>query len=214
MYIPPHFRVEDPAKLTAFMQQHSFATLVTVDEDAPFASHLPFLLRPGEGDHGTLFSHMARANPQWVHFTPDTEVMVIFDGPHSYISPSWYQSDVAVPTWNYAVVHAYGIPRVISGYERVVEMLRDTVATFEGPRENPWPGELPEAFRDRLVQEIVAFEIPITRVEGKFKLGQNRSIWDVRSVYNALSRSEDPENRALAELMRKECDVSGDGEVN
>jgi transcriptional regulator len=107
MYIPPAFRVEDFGKLTAFIQQHSFATVVTHDGSAPFASHLPMLFRPEIGERGTLVSHMARANPQWKHFTAGIEVLAVFHAPHTYISPSWYQSGPAVPTWNYAAVHAY-----------------------------------------------------------------------------------------------------------
>src|SRR6187402_1806535 len=102
MFIPPAFRVDDPRKLAAFMQQHSFATLITSDGTAPFASHLPVLRRPEVGPHGTLVSHMARANPQWQHFAAGSEVLVVFHGPHTYISPAWYHIQPAVPTWNYA----------------------------------------------------------------------------------------------------------------
>ena len=118
MYIPPAFRIEDASKLAAFIQQYSFATLVTHDGAAPFASHLPMLFHPQAGGHGTLLSHMARANPQWRHFASGAEVLAIFHGPHNYISPSWYQTGPAVPTWNYATVHAYGVPAVINERDR------------------------------------------------------------------------------------------------
>lgn len=148
MYIPPAFRTEDAEKLAALIQKHSFATLITHDGSAPFASHLPMLFDPESGSHGTLVSHMARANPQWQHFASGAEVLAIFHGPHSYISPSWYASGPAVPTWNYATVHAYGVPVIISEHERVVALLDETVAAHESTFEQPWKGDIPAEFRD------------------------------------------------------------------
>src|SRR6266849_6044575 len=115
MYIPQAFRKEDVRTLHTFMQAYSFATLVTQQNGVPFATHLPFLLDNGHGPHGTLLAHMARVNPQWHDFDSAQEVLVIFQGPHAYISPSWYEDDVAlsVPTWNHLVVHAYVTPRRI-----------------------------------------------------------------------------------------------------
>jgi transcriptional regulator len=210
MYIPTAFQVEDELKLASFMQRHSFATLVTDDGAAPFASHLPMLWRQEGGSHGTLAAHMARANPQWQHFASGRQALVIFHGPHSYISPSWYKTKVAVPTWNYAVVHAYGVPLVIHEYERIGTLLREMVSVFESAFEKPWPGELPDDFRNKMIHGIVAFEIPITRLEGKFKLGQNRPPEDLRGVVQALSHADDPDSRLLAEMMRRECRVSSE----
>lgn len=207
MYIPPAFRVEDASKLAAFIQQHSFATLITHDGTAPFASHLPMLFRPDVGSHGTLVSHMARANPQWQHFASGGEVLAIFHGPHSYISPSWYQTELAVPTWNYATVHAYGVPTVFSEHERVFSLLRETVSAYEVSFAQPWRGDLPDEFRDKLMHGIVAFEIPVTRIEGKFKLGQNRPEADTQGVFDALSRSNDADSLAVARMMLTECKV-------
>lgn len=207
MYIPPAFRVEDSSKLAALMKQHSFATLVTYGEAAPFASHLPMLFRADDGNHGKLVSHMARANPQWKHFVSGKEALAIFHGPHCYISPSWYQTPLAVPTWNYAVVHAYGVPKIISDHEQVISLLKETTAAYEGIFEQPWTGDIPEEFRDKLIQGIVAFEIPIERIEGKFKLSQNRSAEDIQSVVDALSHSDDESSKAVAQMMRTECEV-------
>jgi transcriptional regulator len=204
MYIPSAFRIEDVAKLAAFIQRHSFATLITSDGGTPFASHLPVLFRPEAGGHGTLVSHMARSNPQWQHFASGVEALTIFHGPHAYISPSWYATEPAVPTWNYAAVHAYGVPCPITDYARIVQLLQETVSLFEASRDTPWPGELPADYRDKLIQGIVAFEIPVSRIEGKFKLGQNRSSADLQGVFDALSGSDDAESRAVAELMRAE----------
>jgi len=202
------FHVEDAGKLAVFIKSHSFATLITHDGSAPFASHLPILFRPESGPHGTLVSHMARANPQWRHFASGTEALVVFHGPHSYISPSWYETSPAVPTWNYAVVHAYGVPTVFSEHERVISLLRETVAAHEASLEHPWPGDLPDDFRDKLIQGIVAFEIPVTRMEGKFKLGQNRSAADIRGVFEALTCSGGSDGLALARMMSTECGVA------
>jgi transcriptional regulator len=207
MYIPSAFRIEDAAKLAAFIRRHSFATLITHDGTAPFASHLPMLFHPETGARGTLVSHMARANPQWRHFAAGGEALAIFHGPHSYISPSWYQTAPAVPTWNYAAVHACGVPAVISEPERVVSLLQETVSAYEAAFERPWPGDLPADYRDRLMQAIVAFEMPVTRIEGKFKLGQNRSAADTEGVFDALSRSGDAGSLALAQLMLTECNL-------
>jgi transcriptional regulator len=207
MYIPPAFRIEDAAKLAAFMQRHSFATLITHDGAAPLANHLPMLLRADAGAHGVLVSHMARANPQWQHFASDSEALAVFHGPHSYISPSWYQTEPAVPTWNYATVHAYGVPSIIHDHERVASLLRETVSLYEASFQQPWPGDLPDDYREKMMRGIVAFEIPIARIEGKFKLGQNRSTADLQGVFDALSHSADPDSRALAQIMLSECDV-------
>jgi transcriptional regulator len=205
MYIPSSFRVEDTAKLAAFMQRYSFATFITHDGNAPFATHLPMLFRPEAGGHGTLLSHMARANPQWQHFASGREALAIFHGPHSYISPSWYKVEPSVPTWNYASVHAYGVPKTFSEHERIVSLLREIVSVYESSFEKPWPGILPDDYRDKMIKNIVAFEVPLTRLEGKFKLGQGRSAADTQGVFEALSRSEDADSRALAQLMRTEC---------
>ena len=204
MYIPTAFRVESPGKLAGLIRTHSFATLVTHDGQSSFASHLPVLHHPNADSHGVLLSHMARANPQWKHFANGQEVLVIFQGPHSYISPSWYQTPLAVPTWNYAVAHAYGIPEIISDQQRLLELLQETISIFETPLPEPWNGDLPAEFRDKLMQAIVGFEIRISRIEGKFKLGQNRSAEDSQGVYNALSNTADTDSRMLAEMMLAE----------
>ena len=210
MYIPSAFRVEDVGKLTAVIQRYNFATLITCDGAAPFASHLPMLFNPGAGCHGTLVSHMARANPQWQHFASVREVLVVFQGPHSYISPSWYKTEPAVPTWNYVAVHAYGIPIVLDEPERVLSLLHETVLAHESSFKQPWPGTLPKEYRDKLIQNIVAFEISLTRIEGKFKLGQNRSAADLKGVFDALSSSDNIDHHALAKIMATECDIGKD----
>ncbi len=204
MYIPAAFRVESPDKLAGLIRDHSFATLVTHDGRSCFASHLPMLYDPDAGPHGTLVAHMARANPQWRHFAGQQEALAIFHGPHAYISPSWYRSSPAVPTWNYATVHAYGVPVIIENSERLAALIDETVETYEKSLPEPWDGHLPDEFRTGLMQAIVGFEIPVSRIEGKFKLGQNRSAEDLKGVYDALSGSPDFGDKALAGMMVSE----------
>lgn len=199
MYSPDAFKMEDKDVLFAFMEQHSFATIVSHDDEAPVATHVPVLLRR---DKGTLVSHIARANPQWKHFAQGKEVLVIFTGPHAYISPAWYASQPAVPTWNYTAVHVYGKPRIVSDQEEFAAMLRELVEYHESSREPRWDGALPEEYRDGLMRAIVGVEIEITRIEGKFKLSQNRPA-DAVGVIKALQSSADQTEREVAELMKR-----------
>ncbi len=197
MYVPAPFKQEDAAEIAAFMRRHSFATLVTHDGKAPFATSVPVIAKPNK-----LLAHIARANPQWKHFAEGREVLVIFNGPHAYISPAWYKTSPAVPTWNYAAVHAYGVPRIISDHDRLAAMLEELVEIHEAGRENRWAYDLPAEYRDKMIAGIVGFEIEITRIEAKYKLNQNRSAEDVNSVIATLSASPDQTERELAEMMR------------
>ena len=200
MYIPKAFREDDISKLYNFIQAYSFATLVTQHEGMPFATHLPFLLDPERGPNGILLAHMARANPQWHDFASAQEVLVIFQGPHTYISPSWYEVELSVPTWNYAVVHAYGLPHLIEDGEELYKLLKTLIQTHEANFEKPWPFQLPDDYLQRMMRGIVGFEIEITRLEGKFKLSQNRTETERENVIAALQESTN--TVALAELMR------------
>jgi len=203
MYIPKFNAVTDQALLHDLMRQFSFATLVTTHDGVPYATHLPFLVYPDAGPQGTLVAHLARANGQWRDFAEEREALVIFQGAHAYISPSWYAERVSVPTWNYAVVHAYGVPRVIEDETRVLAVLQALVDQHEGGFEEPWPMDLPEEYLHRQIKAIVAFELPITRLEGKFKLSQNRSAEDQRRVVEALSSSADASAQAVGAMMRE-----------
>jgi transcriptional regulator len=208
MYIPTSFQVEDLPTLQAVMRRYSFATLISVIDGAPFATHLPLLLRESPlSPYGTLVGHLARANPHWRQFT-DHEALVLFQGPHSYISPSWYPtaaSKPTVPTWNYVSVHAYGTPQIRDDAEWLTAQLDDLVATYEAAQPQPWSAILPDDYRDRQLKAIVGFELPIRRLEGKFKLGQNRAPADQQSVFAALSESPYPESRDLAQFMPGLC---------
>ena len=201
MYTPSAFQVTDPAELAAFMRRHSFATLVTHDGTAPHATHVPVVLEDG-GPHGTLVTHLSRGNPQWRHAADGQEVLVIFTGPHAYVSPQWFQTSPAVPTWNYTAVHAYGRARIIEDPARLVARLGTLVETFEAGRVDRWDGALPPDYRDRLLHGIVGLEVAITRLEGKWKLGQNRPE-DMPGVIAALAHSPDQTERETAALMER-----------
>jgi transcriptional regulator len=202
MYIPKHFQVTDRTLLNGLMERFSFATLVTTHEGRPFATHLPFLVYPDAGDLGLLAGHMARANDQWRDFANGSEALAIFQGQHAYISPSWYQAHPSVPTWNYMVVHAYGVPRVIEDEARVREVLGALVDKHEGAFDEPWRMDgLTDDYLGKMTRGIVAFELPIARLEGKFKLSQNRPETDQRRVVETLASSTDPLERELAAAM-------------
>lgn len=204
MYLPKSFEVTDPDKLGEIIRRFSFATLITTAEGVPFATHLPILHRVQPGAAGTLVGHVARANPQWQHFVNQTESLAIFSGPHAYISPAWYATELAVPTWNYIAVHAYGVPRVIEDEVWLESLLDEMVQRYESNRPQPWPNQLPEDFRRNLLKSIVGFEMPISRIEGKFKLSQNRPEQDRANVVRELNGSTNPDSRAVADWMRVE----------
>jgi transcriptional regulator len=190
MYIPNSFRAEELDQLHGLMRQHSFATLITQHEGAPFATHLPFLVDGERGPHGTLLAHMARANPQWRDFADGREALVIFQGPHAYVSPSWYEAHPSVPTWNYAAVHAYGIPRIVADDDTLYRMLAALVETHEASFARPWRLELPADYLAK-----------ISRLEGKLKLSQNRAESDRRRVAAALGHSDDPLSIEVGMMM-------------
>jgi transcriptional regulator len=201
MYIPKPFSIEERAALHAMIRRDSFAALITTDADgAPFATHLPFLLDAEAGEAGTLRAHMARANPQWRHFEAGREALVVFQGPHAYISPSWYAPQPAVPTWNYEAVHAYGVPRLLDE-AGLKTLLYATVAHYEGGGEEGWRFEMGPEYVEQMMRGIVGFEIPLARLEGKRKMSQNRSETDRRQVAAALSASGRAGDREVAERM-------------
>jgi transcriptional regulator len=191
MYVPGRFAETDSAAMQRFVAAHAFATLITAPlppsgAAVPFASHLPLLLDPGRGAHGALRGHMARANPQWRHFAEGGEVLAIFSGPHAFVSSLWSaEPSAAVPTWNYVAVHVYGRARVLDSDAAALGVLAELMATFQ-PEGNPVPLDPPAPLAKKLVQAIVAFEIEVTRWEGKSKLSQNRTEEDRRRIEDAL----------------------------
>lgn len=199
MYVPTNFRQENVAELHALMRSYPFALLVTSQEEKPFATHLPFLLDTERGEYGTLRGHLARANPHWQQFDESREALVVFQGPHAYVSPAWYTVSPAVPTWNYAVVHAYGVVRIV-GEEGLYTILRDSLTTFDPDAEIE---TLPEDFVARMMRSIVGFEIEITRLEGKAKMSQNKSREDQERVIAALEQSSAPLDRETGLWMQE-----------
>lgn len=200
MYIPPSFAVTDQKTLFDFVDRHSFAMLFSQDEHGPVASHLPLLL---DRESGRLFGHFARANTHWQTAVERT-VLVVFHGPHAYISPSWYAAQNVVPTWNYVAVHATGTLRLIEDPAHVRDILERTVTKYESPRAKPWSTSSPEPeFLEKLQAAIVGFEIEVTQWEGKWKLSQNHPEERRERVISALQSSSQPDDRAVAELMRE-----------
>jgi transcriptional regulator len=198
MYIPVLNRVDDKTRINSFIHANGFATVITQYDGRLCASHLPVLFDETTEGHGVLRSHMARANEQWRHFDSSQEVLCIFHGPHSYISPSSYVMQETVPTWNYAVVHVYGMAAVVEDAAVLRQIVTDTTTKYESHRPVPWKITLPEAALAAMLNAIVGFTIQITRIEAKFKLGQNRSQADQSGMLRDLQASPDPGSRQLA----------------
>jgi transcriptional regulator len=201
IYLPRHFAVTDCAQLRAVMEAHPFATLVSADADGPHFTHLPLVVR-ASGAALTLLGHVARANPHADRLRDGDPVVAIFHGPNGYVSPRWYTTREAVPTWNYIVVHAHGrLSRVddSAGKERVLKAL---IETYDPAYRAQWDDDLSEDFRSRMKGAIVGLQIAVERLEGKFKLSQNRPAQDRANVVAALDGGDAGE-RALAAWMRR-----------
>lgn len=202
MYTPPSYREDDPAVLHDLIRRNNFGILFSSGPDGPVATHLPFSLDAHRGEHGTLVAHMARANPHWRSFAPDREVLAVFAGPHAYISPTWYEEKATVPTWNYAAVHVYGVPRLVEDTAVLRAQVERLVHEHEAHRDPAWDMSAAEPKMEGLLRAIVGFEIPILRIEGKMKFNQNRSREDQEGVIRALEASPDTTDRAVVEIMR------------
>ena len=198
MYIPESFAWRDSDEIAAFIRAHSFGILISQSGGEFAAAHLPFLYDPRAG---WLLGHMARANPQWRELD-GAPALAVFTGPHAYISPSWYEEAGAVPTWNYVAVHVYGTCELMTDEAGIRGLLSDAVRFYEPASE--LAGRLGEPAYARLQNGIAAFRLRIDRVEGKRKLGQNRSREDQRRMAAALAASPDDGARRLARLMRGE----------
>ena len=212
MYVPKAFSLDDRARVAEVLRAHDFALLVTAPAGMPQASHLPFLYDPDAGENGTLIAHMARANPQWRDFAAlaqaGQEALVIFQGPHAYISPRWYGGETPqVPTWNYVAVHAYGLPRVIEDAGEKRAALDRLVTVQEAPQPEPWSTEgLSESYMEGMLRGLVAFEIPVSRLEAKAKLGQNKPAGQLAAATDAVECAKDPLARATGQWMRRALD--------
>jgi transcriptional regulator len=202
VYIPPAFAPDDRAAISRLMHDYPFATLLTPQPGEPQITHLPLLHVADCEPHGTLFGHFARANPH-AERAHDAESIAVFHGPHAYVSPSWYGDPAdAVPTWNYAVVHAHGTLQLAQDAAETRALLDALINRFEGLRSAPWKLGLSPARLDAMVRGIVGFRLRIKRIEAKFKLSQNRSSDDRRRVVLGLAQDGHPDAEATAAWMR------------
>lgn len=206
MYMPASFRQNDLTELHAQMQANPFALLASSGTDGVQASHLPLLLEPGEGEFGTLYGHFARANPHWRDLQGGAEALAVFSGPDAYISPSWYAAKAehgkVVPTWNYIAVHARGPVELIEEPERLLQIVSRLSDQHESGRAQPWAvSDAPREYIDAMLRAIVGFALPIRRLDGKWKLGQNRSAVDQAGVQAGLNDSTAPRDREMAARM-------------
>lgn len=211
MYVPPRFREDDLSVLHAMVQRARLGVLVSTGPDGLKASHLPMLLEPDAGPYGTLTCHLARANVHWRDLQHDGEVMIIFRAEDAYVSPSCYatksETGKVVPTWLYVAVHAYGRPRVIDDPDALRTIVTRLTEKHESPRREPWAvTDAPESYVTALLAAIVGVEIPIARLEGKWKLDQGRPDADLRGTIDGLRSSEDHRDRAAADAMEQRRD--------
>jgi transcriptional regulator len=197
MYSPPYNQVEDRAEILAFMRANNFPILVTGVGGNIVASHLPALVEE-EGKEIRIDMHMAKNNPQWKEFFDD-EVLLVFHGPHAYVSPRWYEDKERVPTWNYAAVHAYGLPRIVSDRQEKEKNQRRLVQ-FMDPQWLPKHDALSPKYVDMMLEGIVNFEIKVTRLETRWKLSQNRSRREMELIAAELEKAGE---HPLAALHRK-----------
>ncbi|SFY24271.1 negative transcriptional regulator, PaiB family [Pseudomonas sp. NFR02] len=206
MYTPRAFALDDLPEIQQLIQHTRLAQLVTVGENGLQASHLPLLLNPDEGPNGTLYGHLAKANPQWRELQNGGEALVIFAGAEAYISPAFYPAKAehgkVVPTWNYIAVHAYGTPAVFSDAERLLKVVTALTDRHESGRAQPWRvSDAPADYIDGMLKAIVGFALPIERLVGKRKLSQNRSAADMAGVRDGLAASADVRDQTLARFI-------------
>jgi transcriptional regulator len=209
MYRTPAFKEDNVDKLIAFMRANSFATLVSIVNNVPYASHIPLVITVKE-DSLKLIGHLAKQNPQWQAF--DTaETLAIFSGAHAYVSPTLYEKHESVPTWNYIAVHAYGAPKIITfsdSAESMDKMISKMIDTYEADYKSHWYS-LSDGFREGMMNGIIGFEMTVTKLEGKYKLSQNRSQVEQRNVSNTLLQSSDPVAHAIGIEMKQNLEKNG-----
>jgi transcriptional regulator len=207
MYIPPSFREERLPVLHGFIAANGFAPAVTHGTEGLEATHLPWLLDPAAGPFGTLRGHLARANRHWRRIDGGAEALVIFGGPHAYISPSWYPAKAehgrVVPTWNYIVVHVRGRAQIVDDRVWLRRLVGDLTARHEAGRPASWAvSDAPADYVEEMLSAIVGIEVAIDAIEGKWKLGQNRSLGDRRGMADALAAEDGPGAQAVADAIR------------
>ena len=205
MYIPRAFEVTDKERLFTFIRANSFGILFSQSNGQPCATHLPFLLETDNGPNGTLWGHFAKANRHWQEI--GGEVLVVFSGPHAYISPTWYEAENSVPTWNYTAVHVYGHITLVQEKDELLQIVQDTVNIYEASQPTPWHFDSTNEFYQKLVGGVVGFKIEISRLEGKWKLNQNHPLERQQKVVKALQYSKDQNEQAIAALMMENLET-------
>jgi len=207
MYLPKDFKRDDAAALRAELARPRLATLVTLGSEGLEASHVPMLHDEGPAPFGRLLGHVARGNPQWRRTAAGSQALAIFLGADAYVSPGWYetkrQTGKAVPTWNYAAIHAYGEVRFFDEPERLLPLVTRLTERSEAERPEPWAvADAPADYIAGMLKAIVGFEFTVTRLEGKWKMSQNRTAEDQVGVIAGLDREGGPAEAAVAEIMR------------
>lgn len=195
MYTPDHFKLEDKSEILSFIKEYSFATIINVKDNFPSATHLPFIIKE-ENKELYLISHFAKANEQWKEITLNKS-LVVFSEPHAYISPKNYDSVKNVPTWNYVSVQIYGDGEIVSTEEETIEILKETILTYESDYLPQWES-LPATFKNNMIKGIVAFKIKVTDIQAKKKASQNRSETEKKKIVEKLSNSENEIERKMA----------------
>jgi transcriptional regulator len=207
MYVPPEFRLDDPAAIAELLSAHDFGLLVTAGPEGPEATHLPFLYDPAAR---LIEAHLSRGNGQWRTLDrlarEGGRAMLVVQGPHTYVSPRWYAAPGSVPTWNYLALHLYGTPRPIAERDRLYAQQERLARRYEDPA--GWTmGTVPEAAMERLLRGIYGFEMTVERLEAKAKLSQNKTPADRAGVVAALEAAEPADGRATAAWMRRLTDL-------
>jgi transcriptional regulator len=208
VYIPSANAEHRLDVLHRFIESNPLGSLVTASPDGMFATHLPLVLDRGRGPHGTLLGHVARANPHHRMPSLTAEALVIFTGPDAYVTPSWYPSKrehgKTVPTWNYVVVHAYGTLRWIADSAWLRAHLDALTRRHESGRAHPWAvSDAPPDYVAQQILAIVGLELELTRIEGKWKMSQNRSSADIDGVVQGLAASDDPTDNVVSALVEE-----------
>ncbi|MBM7651185.1 FMN-binding negative transcriptional regulator [Neobacillus cucumis] len=199
MYIPKHFIIDDENTIYDFIEKYSFATLFSQHNGEPYATHLPLIFNKSEN---ALYGHFARPNEQWKD-AENQQVLAIFQGPHCYISPSWYESMKAVPTWNYVSIHVYGKMEIIEDQKVIVDSLDDMVKKYESPTSPYHLSDVDPSFIEGMSKGIVAFKINITKIEAKAKLSQNHPMERQELIIKQLENTSHQDNLQVAALMKK-----------
>jgi len=206
MYLPKDFTEERVPVLHEAIRRARIGALVTLGEAGLEASHVPMLIDPEPAPYGTLMGHIARTNPQWRRPTAGVQALAMFLGPNSYISPAWYatkqQTGKVVPTWNYVAIHAYGEVRFFDDAERLLRLVTRLTETHEGGRAQPWAvSDAPPSYIQTMLKGIVGFELSIARLEGKWKMSQNRPAEDRAGAIEGLRREGGGEEAAVAAIV-------------